>query len=141
MGRVYGFVSRPAFVLDPHSITRESGRQIDWGYVPDDYRIGGQVVTMNGAASAAATSITVDPLPVALTVGMNLYFGQSQEFARVTAPAAAGATTVSVESLPQALEDNGLHSGLGRFQDRQGRNRDGRAQWREGRPAAQSAWL
>ena len=106
MGRTTYTNSTPAFVADPGSMTRNGGRQIDWRYVSDAYRSGAKTVQLNGAAAANATSITVDALPIALQIGQLLYFGQSQEFARVTAYAAAGATSVSVEALPQALEDN-----------------------------------
>lgn len=106
MGRTRSYLSRPGFVVDEHSITREPGRQIDWGYVTDAYRDNALKAKLNGAASSTDTSLTVDALPAALTVGMLLYFGQSGEYARVTAPAALGATTVSVESLPANLEDD-----------------------------------
>lgn len=64
------------------------------------------VVQLNGAASAAAVSITVDALPGAIPSGTLLYFGQTGEYARTTSAAAAGATTIAVEALPAALEDN-----------------------------------
>jgi hypothetical protein len=32
---------KPAFVVDPNYIARNSGRQIDWDNVPDSYRPGG----------------------------------------------------------------------------------------------------
>ena len=107
MGRTTSYVSAPAFIGDPASITREpGGRQVDWTYITDAYRSGNEIVKLSAAALADATSISVDALPVALPVGTLLYFASAKEFARVTAPAAAGATSVTVEALPTALEDD-----------------------------------
>lgn len=63
-------------------------------------------VTANGAASAAATSITVDALPGAIPADTILNFTGTGEFAKVTANAAAGATTLAVEALDAGIEDN-----------------------------------
>lgn len=63
-------------------------------------------VTADGAASAGATSITVDPLPVAIPANTILDFTGTGELVRVTAAAAAGATTLTVEALDAAVEDN-----------------------------------
>lgn len=106
MGRTYLSNSRVGFAVDPHSLVRNGGVQVDWDRVSAAYQDSAAVVTMNGAATAADTSITVDPLPIPLFAGQTLYFGQTGEFALVTAFAAAGATSVSVQALPQGLEDN-----------------------------------
>lgn len=67
----------------------------------------GQVtVTANGAAAAAATSITVDALPAAIPAGTLLDFTGTGEYARVTTAAAAGATTLAVDALDAGIEDN-----------------------------------
>lgn len=98
--------SSPGFVADYGSLARTTGRQIDWESVPDKYRTSAFVVKLNGAALADAVSLTVDPLPQPVPVGTLLHFGQSKEFARVTAAAAAGAVSLTVEAIPSALEDN-----------------------------------
>lgn len=101
------FGSSPGFVADPESIDRNTGRQIDWSRIPASYLAGtSYIIKANGAASAAATSITVDAIPVALPVGTVLDFAGAGEFATLTAPAAAGATTLTVEALDAGIEDN-----------------------------------
>lgn len=103
----YPNFARPAFVVDWQSVDRDGGHQIDWELVSEDYReTRGGRVTVNGTAAQGATSIPVDALAFPLKTGQLLYFGQSQEFARLTADAAEGATSITVEALPQALEDN-----------------------------------
>jgi hypothetical protein len=99
--------SMPTFVVYHPSIDSDTGRQIDWSRVPDTYRMGtSYTVKANGAAAAAATSITVDALPVDLPVGQRLDFTGSGEFAILTAPALEGDTTISVEALDAGVEDN-----------------------------------
>lgn len=101
------FGSSPGFVADPESIDRNTGRQIDWSRIPATYLAGtSYIIKANGAAAAAATSITVDAIPVALPVGTVLDFAGAGEFATLTAPAAAGATTLTVEALDAGIEDN-----------------------------------
>jgi len=97
----------PSFVADPESIDRNTGRQIDWTRIPNTYKAGtSYTVKANGAALAAATSITVDALPIALPTGTVLDFAGAGEFATLTAPAASGATSITVEALDAAIEDN-----------------------------------
>jgi len=106
MARTIHYDGGQPFIADPASITRDPGRQVDWRYVGDAYRLSAATVQMNGTAGSGATVLTVDALPIDLYPGQLLYFGQSQEFARVTAPASEGGTVVSVEALPQALEND-----------------------------------
>ena len=107
MNRTSQAASSVSYIADPHSIARfNGGRRVAFDLLPESYRQGKDIIKLSAAASAAATSIAVDALTVALPVGTNLYFGQAAEFVRVTAPAAKGATTVTVEALGQALEDN-----------------------------------
>lgn len=113
MPRTTSTLSRPPFVADRGSINKNTGRQIAWEYITDAYRYGSATVQANGAAAAAATSITVDALPIALDTGTLLHFGGSGEFARLTAPAAAGATTITVEALPNGIEDNDTATVMG----------------------------
>lgn len=106
MARVTTTGSSPGFVADHGSVVRNTGRQILWASVPDKYRTTAVLVKLNGAASADATSLTVDALSGAIPAGTLLHFGESKEFARVTVAAAAGATSLTVEALPAAIEDN-----------------------------------
>ena len=75
MGRTTRSLSRPGFALDQNSLTRESGRQVDWGYVTDTYINEGDIVTATEVAAAGATEITVAALPGAIPVGTMLNFG------------------------------------------------------------------
>ncbi|MBS3914452.1 MAG: hypothetical protein KG003_08130 [Bacteroidetes bacterium] len=95
-------ISLPPFVHSRHSLQRDNGRQIDWSLVTNRFMKGAFVVTMNAAALAAATSITVLPLPKALKAGQVIDFGGAK-FARVTADTAAGEVTVPVAALGVAL--------------------------------------
>lgn len=106
MGRNTYNLSRQAFIVDQNSISQNSGRQVAWQHVPDRFRAGSQIVKAAAAALAAATSITVDALPVDLPAGTLIHFGGAGEFARLTAPALAGDTSITVEALPNGIEDN-----------------------------------
>lgn len=106
MGRTYYYEEALPFVANEHSLVRSPGRQIDWVQVDERYRRSAVLVKLNGAASADATSITVDALLGAIPAGTLLHFGESKEFARVTAAAAIGDTSITVEALPSAIEDN-----------------------------------
>lgn len=114
MGRTYTYDSLPGFVVDPHSINRNSGRKIDWDAVGEGYRSTAFTVKANGAAAQGATSITVDALPGALKAGTILRFGTA-EFAYLTADAAAAATSLTVEALVNGIEDNdeAIYAGTG----------------------------
>lgn len=105
MGRTYYSNSSPAFAVDPHSLVRNGGRQIDWNYITDAYRSSAATVQLNGAVTAGATSLTVDALPVPLYSGMFLNFGT---YAPVTvtlndASVAAGDTSITVQALSGPL--------------------------------------
>jgi hypothetical protein len=54
------------------------------------------VVTTTAGASADAVSIAVAALSGPIPNGTTLYFGESKEFAMLTAAAAAGATSLTV---------------------------------------------
>lgn len=75
MGRTTTYSSRPAFVLDQESLTRESGRQVDWDAVPETYRISNLTVQLAAAAAAGAVALTTDPLPAKVNAGTVLNFG------------------------------------------------------------------
>lgn len=101
------YPSRPGFLVDPHSVRRNSGRQINWALVGERFReTPGQVVKMAAAAAADAVTLTVDALEFAVPAGTLLYFGESGEHTRVSANAAAGATSLSVQAPHGAIEDN-----------------------------------
>lgn len=88
------------FVVDYSSIQIGPGIQIDWDLVPDTYRAGAVSVQLSAAASAGATSLSVDALPVALPLDAQLKFGT---YAPVTvtlsAQANAAATSLAVTAL------------------------------------------
>lgn len=114
MGWTEYTVSAASAVVDPASVAKNSGRQIDWDAVPESYRATAKTIKANGAALAAATSITVDALTVALPKGTVLVFGVG-EFAKLTAAAAVGATSITVEALVSGIEDNdeAIYAGTG----------------------------
>lgn len=105
MGWNKTYNSSPGFVVDDNSADRSEGGQIDWSRVPDTYRAGvAYTVTVTAQANAAATSITVAALPVALPISTVLTFGVGK-YAKLTAPAAAGATSLAVEALPAQINN------------------------------------
>lgn len=102
------YLSSPNFVVDPLSIDRNTGRQIDWTKVPDSYQAGvAYTVQVNDADAAEGdTTLTVDALPVALPIGAVLDFGTLAADAytiTTSAQASAAATSISVTALPVAL--------------------------------------
>lgn len=105
MTRTTTNVSRLPFVADPHSVMRNSGRQIDWDAIPESTRETAAVthtVTMGASALAAATSLTVTATTKRIPSGTILDFG-TNKFARLTADAEVGATTLAVAAIPTAL--------------------------------------
>ena len=105
--RTTHYLTRLPFVVDPHSIVRDDGRQIDWDQVPPDtYATSTGVTATVGAAGAAqgATSIPVAALAGPIPSGVTLKFTGADEFATLTAPAATGATSLTVAALVNALE-------------------------------------
>jgi hypothetical protein len=106
-GRVITHLSTPPFIADPHSITRKTGRQIDWDNIDDSYRETAAetaTIALSASAAADATTIAVDALPVRLPDNTLLDFG-GKKFARVNGAAEAGATSVTVDALATALAD------------------------------------
>lgn len=102
MGYTTYNISMPQFVADPHSIMRNTGRQIDWSLVPVSYAPGTDyTITVDDAsADAGDTTVGVAALPVALPAGTVLDFG-SYDAATVTiadAATAAGDTSVGIAS-------------------------------------------
>lgn len=78
MGRTTSYPTRPAFVVDPQSLSRNSGRQIDWAKVPAAYKnaAGKKVVhagsvlgvTVDGQAVPRAATQTLTSVVVASNV-------------------------------------------------------------------------
>lgn len=101
MGRTTTNISRAPFVVDPQSITRNSGRQIDWDNVADSYRVGAVVATTTAAAAYNATSIAVSALSAGIPINTQLNFGTWAPVAATVgvAGAAQGATSVPVAAL------------------------------------------
>ena len=104
MGRTTYTVSSAGFIVDPQSVDRLNGRQIDWTKVGEDKREtpGQKVVVGAAGAAASATSVPVTALTYAIKSGTTLDFGGAK-FARLTADAAAGATSLTVAAIPTAL--------------------------------------
>lgn len=95
-----------SFIVDPASITRSEGRQVDFDAIGGAFDDSSFIVKLAAAAAADAVALTVDPLPYDVPVGTTLYFGESKELALTTAHAAAGATSITVQALPAALEND-----------------------------------
>jgi hypothetical protein len=95
--------SRPPAIVDPDTVKRSQGRQVDWSLVTGRYRQGAVAVVV-GAAGAAldATSVPVAALSGPIPSGTVLDFG-GKKFARLTADALQGATALTVAALATAL--------------------------------------
>jgi hypothetical protein len=90
---------------NPYAMTQGHGNAFDWAKVsPYYYLIGKFTVKLNGAVIAGAVSITVDPLPKDLGVGVPLNFGAAAVV--TTAPVAAGGTTVPTTEFSDPVADN-----------------------------------
>lgn len=99
----------PGFIVDPQSVDRDNGHQIDWDNVGEEYReTKGGTIIVSGALSASATS-TVIPLEgeidFDIPAGTLLYFGQAGEYAKVAVAAAAGVSAITVTDLASNIED------------------------------------
>lgn len=106
--------SRLNFVSDAASVTRDSGRQMDWDLVPNSFRQTAFTVTVATAAAADAVTVAVGAIEQPLTKGTTLAFGGGK-FARLSQPALKGAATLNVEAIPKALivGDKAVHGGDG----------------------------
>lgn len=102
MARKSFVLARQPFIVDPESIDRNEGRQVDWNLVDSSYREGAVNIENEGAAAAGAVSLTVEPLPVDINAGTFLKFGT---YAPVTVtvndaePADAGDVALGVAAL------------------------------------------
>lgn len=95
----------PLFVVNPASLQWDEGHQINWAALDDRYQEDAVIVKCVGVQAGGATAIVCTALTGPIPKGSMLYFGETGEFALLTAAAAAGATSLTVQALPQALED------------------------------------
>jgi len=100
-------ISRPAFIVDPNSIVRGTGRQIDWDVVDERYNHGAFQVEVSADAAADAVVLPVIALRQDVPKYTVIYFG-ADKYARVTADAEAGAVQLDVEALTTALVDGDI---------------------------------
>lgn len=98
--RTTTYPTRQNFIVDPNSIVRGSGRQVDWDKVSDLFRPGSFSVVVGAAgAPAGATSVPVDALAGDLPVGTVLDFGVDDFVVTMNAAALAAATSITVLAL------------------------------------------
>lgn len=107
--RETGPVGAPPFIVDQESIVRDTGRQIDWDVLGQNFVEDPMIVKLNGAALPGAVSLTVDALPRALEVGELLDFGTLEQVTvTMGASALAAATSITVAALSGPIPDNTL---------------------------------
>jgi hypothetical protein len=117
MGRTTSYPTRAGFILDPSSVDRSSGRQIDWANVGNRFRRtpGTAPVVVNvGAAGASASAVSVpcDALvcdgkatgEVCIPNGTVIWFSAGK-FIKLNADAVVGATSLTTLAIPTALVD------------------------------------
>jgi hypothetical protein len=99
------YPTRSAFVVDPNSLIRGSGRQIDWDQVSKLF-VPGSFNIVVGAAGAApgATSVPVAALEGAVPAGTILDFGVDSFTVTMNAAALAAATSITVLALPKPVQ-------------------------------------
>lgn len=108
--RVESKISRPPFVVDPTSIVRDTGRQVDWPNVDESYQHGSVAVAATAQADSSATQISVTALEKAIRAGTMLVFltGSTASAAFVTEDAAVGDTVIKVEALDETVANNSV---------------------------------
>lgn len=104
MSRTKYYTRSPGFIVDPNSMHRNYGKQIDWANVPDSFRSTAFTVICSANALAAATTLNVDPLAGNIPAGTTLHFGTGK-FARLTVEAMEGDTSLTVEALVNNIDD------------------------------------
>lgn len=118
MSRTYHKNNRLPFVVDPSSIVRTHGRQVNYSRTGEQYKYGAKKVTVgSGGAAKGATTLPVVALLVALVQGALLFFGKiASVTVTVSAPAIATATSISVNALSGPLPSGTvLDFGGGKF--------------------------
>lgn len=100
-----GTATFATFLVNAKHFAPDGGHQIDWNLVDESARPGkSYTITANGGEAAAATSITVEALPLAIPAGTMLDFNGS--LAKVSAYTVAGATEIPVYALADAIADD-----------------------------------
>lgn len=95
------------FIVDPATIVRSSGRQIDWASIPESFRQGGKAtIALTADAAGAATSLTVTVTSLitgtlVIPIGTVLDFGGGK-FVRVATTWTTG-STLTVDAIPTAM--------------------------------------
>lgn len=110
MSRTTVNVGTPGFIVDHQSMRLNSGRQIDWDNVGEEFRetpgLPAFTVKVNDAdVNAGETSFGVDALAGAIPSGTVLGF-TGGTFAKLSAAAAAGATSLTVVALSADIADD-----------------------------------
>lgn len=95
------YPSRPNAIVDPDSVTRNQGRQIDFSKASVRFQRGSIQIKLAAAAARGATGLTIDALAEDLPIDTILNFGSVANVVVTVgvAGALAGATTVPVAAL------------------------------------------
>jgi hypothetical protein len=99
-GRTTEPIGLPAFIVDRSTVSRDTGRQIDWDQLGPEYFSDPQRITLTGNAAAGAVTIAVEALPVDLEVGDALEFGTVEQVTVTAGATLVNATTLVVTALP-----------------------------------------
>lgn len=103
--RTTTYPTRQNFVVDPNSIVRSSGRQVDWSKVSNLFKPGSFNVVVGAAgAPAGATSVPVAALQDRIPAGTVLDFGVDNFTVTMNAAALAAATSITVLALPGPVQ-------------------------------------
>lgn len=110
MGRTTSHISQPGFVVDNNAMRKNSGRQIDWAHVGEQYRstpgLAAFTVKVDDAdVNAGETSFGVDALEGPIPTGTVLEFSDGS-FAKLSAAADAGDTTLTVVALTHDIAND-----------------------------------
>jgi len=93
-------VSEFPYAADVHSLNRNTGRQVDWDSVEENWRDGSELVVVDGDVALDATSITVEELEIDVPAGQLLDFGSlTNVVVTLTALIAEGAVAAAVSAL------------------------------------------
>jgi len=110
--------SRPAFVVDPGSIDRDNGRQIDWDLLDSRYSHDPVSIVVTADADIDDTTLAVEALTRAIQAGEVLDFGLRPSITVTIGDSgeAIGQTDITVDPLPGKLRAGAIiKSGAGEF--------------------------
>lgn len=103
--RTTTYPTKQNFVVDPNSIVRSSGRQVDWDKVSSLFKPGSfNVVIGTGGAAPGVLSVPVVALEGDIPAGTVLDFGVDSFTVTMNAAALAAATSITVLALPGPLQ-------------------------------------